>query len=440
MNKILNKARKISAIELGQNSFYLGTLLLSTTNLISGLFFLISLIISLKVKPISFRKDKWNLTLLFSSTLIVLSTFKVSIFQNYSELYQFAKDNQWNQLSIWMGLFNWIPLFIAFSGFQIYLKQESQRIRFAKFLFMGLIPVLITFFLQKWFNVVGPFKSLYGMITFYMRSPEAYGYSGLFNNPNYAGIWLAVSLPFSMMLFQLNKYKKFRQVFILIIIFSTISCIIYTNSRNSFIGLLIATSIMTSAKFLIICILIFIIIYLLISNLNFLPFLDTLLIDEIIPEKIIKKFFQTNYLDMFESPRINIWSNAISLISQKPIFGWGAATFAFLYLSKGGFKAVHTHNMPFEIAQIYGIPVAIILTLFVTFLFFKAIKIIFEPNNKSSSNINKAWISAALIMLVSHISDITYYDGRISILIWILLAGLKCIIDKNIPSEIIKSE
>ena len=114
MNKILNKARKISAIELGQNSFYLGTLLLSTTNLISGLFFLISLIISLKVKPISFRKDKWNRTLLFSSTLIVLSTFKVSIFQNYSELYQFAKDNQWNQLSIWMGLFNWIPLFIAF--------------------------------------------------------------------------------------------------------------------------------------------------------------------------------------------------------------------------------------------------------------------------------------------------------------------------------------
>ena len=125
MTKFINNIRKISAIELGQNSFYLGTLLLSTTNLISGLFFLISLIISLKVKPISFKKDKWNLTLLFTSVLMVLSTFKVSIFQNYSVLYQFATDNHWNQLSIWTGLFNWIPLFIAFSGFQIYLKKDN---------------------------------------------------------------------------------------------------------------------------------------------------------------------------------------------------------------------------------------------------------------------------------------------------------------------------
>ena len=440
MTKFINNIRKISAIELGQNSFYIGTLLLSTTNLISGLFFLVSLIISLKIKPISFKKDKWNLTLLFSSVLIVLSTFKVSIFQNYSEIDQFVKDNQWNQLSIWVGLFNWIPLFIAFSGFQIYLKKESQRIRFAKFLFMGLIPVLFTFLLQKWFNVVGPFKSLFGMIIFYMRSPELYGYTGLFNNPNYAGIWLAVSLPFSIMIFQLNENKKFRQLFILTIIFSTISCIIYTNSRNSFIGILIATSIMTSVKFLIICISIIFLIYLLINNFNFLPFLDSLLIDEIIPEKIIKKIFQTNYLDIYDSPRINIWSETISLISQKPIFGWGAATFIFLYLSKGGFKAQHTHNMPLELAQMYGIPVAIILTLFVTFLFLKSIKVIFKTNNNSSSKINKAWISASLIMLFSHISDITYYDGRISILIWILLAGLKCIIDKNVPSKIIKTE
>tara|TARA_A100001388_G_C28667441_1_gene449834 strand:- start:292 stop:864 length:573 start_codon:yes stop_codon:yes gene_type:complete len=189
-----------------------------------------------------------------------------------------------------------------------------------------------------------------------------------------------------------------------------------------------------------ICIAIIFLIYLLINNLTFFPLLDALLIDEIIPEKIIKKIFQTNYLDIYKSPRINIWSETISLITQKPIFGWGAATFIFLYLSKGGFKAVHTHNMPLELAQIYGVPVALILTLFVTFLFFKSIKVIFKPNNNSSSKINKAWISAALIILVSHMSDITYYDGRISILIWILLSGLKCIIENNVPLKIIKSE
>ena len=36
-------------------------------------------------------------------------------------------------------------------------------------------------------------------------------------------------------------------------------------------------------------------------------------------------------------------------------------------------------------------------------------------------------------MLVSQINDVTYYDGKISILIWILLAGLKSLIEEKIP-------
>ena len=36
-----------------------------------------------------------------------------------------------------------------------------------------------------------------------------------------------------------------------------------------------------------------------------------------------------------------------------------------------------------------------------------------------------------LIIIISHLSDLTYYDGRVSLLIWILLAGLKCILDEE---------
>ena len=41
------------------------------------------------------------------------------------------------------------------------------------------------------------------------------------------------------------------------------------------------------------------------------------------------------------------------------------------------------------------------------------------------------FIISFAIFLIAHLNDITYYDGKISILIWTLMAGLKCIVDEN---------
>ena len=44
--------------------------------------------------------------------------------------------------------------------------------------------------------------------------------------------------------------------------------------------------------------------------------------------------------------------------------------------------------------------------------------------------IKKAWFSSSFIVVINHLSDITYYDGKVSILISLLFAGLKCIHDE----------
>ena len=41
-----------------------------------------------------------------------------------------------------------------------------------------------------------------------------------------------------------------------------------------------------------------------------------------------------------------------------------------------------------------------------------------------SPDIDKFWWTSSFIMLFMHLSDITYYDGRISILFWLFLSGL----------------
>ena len=129
--------------------------------------------------------------------------------------------------------------------------------------------------------------------------------------------------------------------------------------------------------------------------------------------------------------RVKIWSNTINFISQRPIFGFGATTFPFLYNSmqnSHSFSSQHAHNMPLQLAFDYGIPASIVLTGFVSYLCDRAWCELFQKGNTISLS-NKCWFASCLVAVSSHLLDITYYDGKISILIWILLSGLKCIIE-----------
>lgn len=431
MRKIFfNSKSKPTLIDIGQSSFYIGTFFLSTTLFLSGIFFLVSLIISFLKRPINIRSNKWNLSLLICFILLVISSIYVFFANDFSQLSQGQGEIQsWDKNTIWLNLFKWLLMFLSFAGFEIYLKRENQRLNVAKFLFMGCIPIIISCLIQRFFKIYGPFELINGLIIFYLKPIDIeVGVTGIFNNPNYTGIWLSSLMPFSFLIFKLNRLNFLKSAFIALTITSTIFTITDTYSRNSFLGIFIAAAIMFSMKTLFVA-LIVIFITLILGSVN-IPFLNQFSLD-FLPDKIFERLFETNYISKFQSPRIDIWDKAIKLISERPLIGWGAATFPILYLSRDGFfGAQHTHNMILEIAQIHGLPITFILTTFVSLLIYKTSKIIF---NKSKRNfiaaIDRAWLATSLILVISHLTDITHYEGRISLLIWILLSGLKCIID-----------
>ena len=49
--------------------------------------------------------------------------------------------------------------------------------------------------------------------------------------------------------------------------------------------------------------------------------------------------------------------------------------------------------------------------------------------------LSKPVLASFSIFLVAHMTDITYYDGKISILFALLLASIKNIIDENIETK-----
>ena len=89
----------------------------------------------------------------------------------------------------------------------------------------------------------------------------------------------------------------------------------------------------------------------------------------------------------------------------------------------------HAHNLIIETAFNYGLIVTLLIFANILALLFLTIKHIYFSNNiKKSNNVffERAWLTSFFILFLSQMFDVQYFDLRISISFWILLAGMKC--------------
>ena len=413
---------KINDIQdLGQKCFYLGGFFLASALPISGVFFLISLLISISTKN-NILKDKYNYFLFLCSGLMIFKNIQLIFSENI--IFQGYKTN------ILLDLLNWLLFFSLFIYSKIYLKKIGQRILLNRFIIAGSVPVLVSCILQSSFNLYGPFETLNGLIVWFQKPLEENhgGVTGLFSNQNYTGLWLTAILPLIISEFKANKnYRFFNGILIILSLYLTI----LTTSKNAFLGLLIIFAFLfefKNKKFLFITGLLGSS-FILINILNKINLFSLEIYSKINSITIIQKILNFNF---FTSSRFEIYKKSILLILQRPLTGWGKSLFSENYITSGGsFKIEHTHSMPLEIAFNYGIPIAIILNFFILILLYKSWTINKKFSSKSEEDIhNNSWFVSTLLITISHINDITYYDGKISILVWILLSGLRPIMDK----------
>ena len=421
---ISRKLHRINLSSLGQIFFLIGIIFLASALPISLIFLLISIIISLKENKKNFLWNKWNIALLVTSIFMILSSFLRLIFPIQSELSYLAKNS-------WIDIMNWIPLFVSFHSFQFYLKTSTQRILCCKALIISTIPVIFSCISQYWFKVYGPFSTFFGLITWYQKPFEnaQSGVEGLFSNPNYTGYWLSTILPLSLYFLLKNKSKKYNSFFISIVTLLILYFLINTSSRNALISISFSTLLVFCSKVLFIKLLFLITFLLLIVTLNptiaakSYEFLKVFL-----PIKLLDKFILFSKLDILSLHRLDVYKNALYFIFRNPLFGWGASTFGALYLLNSGMSpAVHTHNLILEIAYNYGIVPSLIITLFIFNLFYITLTYLKKDKFNKILFIDKIWLTSAISSIIFHMSDFPYYDGKVSILFWLLLAGINSI-------------
>ena len=84
----------------------------------------------------------------------------------------------------------------------------------------------------------------------------------------------------------------------------------------------------------------------------------------------------------------------------------------------------------------YGLFVSLLIFLFIVSISFLSMKTIFfgkeqkDIQLKIINNHERAWWTSFFVLFLSQLVDVQYYDGKISIVFWILLAGLTNILKK----------
>ena len=409
----MSKIKGFDYIE--KKSFYLGGFFLSSALPISGIFFLIPLILQFLELNLLRIKDKFNLILLVIGGFMILKNINLFISRN-----QLTINEKINNL---LDLANWIPFFLLFICFQKLLKTSIQRKKFSRILIIGSFPIFFSCILQAWFNIYGPFETLNGLIVWFQKPIEENhnGITGLFSNQNYTGIWLTAILP---LLIAEERITKNYKIFNISLIILDIYLVFLTTSKNAFFSLFIILIVLFNIRSkLSISIFGALGSYLAtIHILNKFEFQNINLVSFPIYEKI-------SSFNFFSSSRYEIYKISSKLIFEKPFLGWGKSIFSELYLSNGGtYNIEHTHSLPLELGLNYGLIIASILIILISYLVIKcSLKIFKIPNDDEKIFFNKCWLVSTLIVLISQLNDITYYDGKISLLIWILLSGTKCI-------------
>ena len=133
-----------------------------------------------------------------------------------------------------------------------------------------------------------------------------------------------------------------------------------------------------------------------------------------------------------DASRIEIFSSALNLIKTSPIFGIGAASFPAVFLLETTFWKGHSHNLLLELAVSYGVPATLLFFMTINIILLLSGKVIlFFRQTKNSSLFDNAIWTALLFFIISQLVDIQYFDGKISIVFWILIASLKNIIVEN---------
>ena len=389
--------------------FQLGLFLLPSSALLASLLLFPALLVGSMRREGPLWADPWNAPLLFAAVAMLLGCF-----------------GAYSGSLAWAGLANWLPFFWGFWGFQPYVADARARRRAGLCLVAGTVPVLVTGLGQLWWGWQGPWQLFGGLIIWYVTpGGEPSGrLSGLFDYANIAGAWLAMVWPFALAALVQPGLSVRRRAVVVVLAAAQVAALLLTDSRNAWGALVLAVPVVLGPPSWpwLLPLLLLALLPVLLAVLPGVPLVLQQPARALVPDGIWSRLTDSRYgaERAVASTRLSQWGVALQLIGERPWLGWGAAAFSVLYPLRTGKWHGHAHNLPLELAVSHGLPVALAVIGLVLALLITSLRLglrgLFE----------RAWWAAVLILVVLHGTDMPFFDSRLNIAGWILLAGLRC--------------
>ncbi|MFN5194745.1 MAG: O-antigen ligase family protein [Cyanobacteriota bacterium] len=406
----LDHHRPTGADPLGWRCFQLGLFLLPASALLGGLLLFVALIQGSRRAPPPLA-DPLNRPLALAALLMLLGA-----------------PLAYSGGLAWAGLGNWLPFFWAFWAYQPYLASPAARRRVALWLLAGSVPVIVSGLGQLWWGWRGPWQALGGLLIWHLApgGRPAGRLAGLFDYANIAGAWLALVWPLALALLLEPARRQLRRWLVGLLLAAGVAVAVFlTGSRNAWGALVLALPPVLGRRTRrwLLPLLALGLLAVALASAPGVPEALQQPLRQLVPEPVWARLSDLQYADQRElaSTRLAQWRTAVGLIGERPWLGWGAAAFGQIYPQRTGLWHGHPHNLPLDLALSHGLPVALLVVGLVLVLLLRSL----GPALASPAPFERAWWTAALLLVLLHASDIPLYDSRINVAGWVLLAGLR---------------
>ncbi len=345
-----------------------------------------------------------------------------------------------------LGLFNFLPFFVAFAGFNSLIQKPSQLRRLSLILVITSVPVVVMGWGQLFWGWATPpqWLSIFGWFMETGGSPPG-RMASVFIYANTLAVYLIIVFILGLGLW-LEAYQKLRAklanssqgnhqvydylpyfLFLSAIAIANFSALILTNSRNAWIIALIAClayaiyqgwQILVGGVMGVVAAII---------AAAFAPSPVAEIFRKFVPAFFWARLNDQLYPDRpLALMRTTQWNFAWDLTWQRPWTGWGLRNFTQLYQTQMDIWLGHPHNLFLMLSAETGLPTTVLFCSLFVWMAIASIKLL---RNKQILKAQDRVILFSYILLLSCLAifntlDVSIFDFRINVLSWVLLSGI----------------
>lgn len=348
----------------------------------------------------------------------------------------------YNKQEALLQLTNFLPFFALFVVLAFLLRRPKKLEQIATDLVIASIPINITSFLEYVLKspAIAATASQQSALAWFFRHDYGHRANSFFGHPNILASYLVVifglglglilqvsveqrllksvgAIATNQALVGRTKFYQDLNTKTLLLFVSTYLNLVGIFSSGSRNGIVIAISQILIFSF-----------FVKVNRTVFITGITSLLVivGSVVSMGIGGRVFSLS--GIINDPRVNVWNIALDLALEKPFLGWGLGNYKLIYPLRNHdpiyIYIAHPHNFWVLLGTETGLVILFALTGLVGYICYRGVRAVLAQQADTPRAIALGYLLAFWGCTTFALFDVTFYDARVNVLNWLVLAGI----------------